>query len=252
MNKLITAVIVEDEPKNAALLKKMISIYCPQVTVLGEADSIYSAVKVIKSLNPDLVFLDIELRGSNAFHLLDILKPVNFEVIFVSAYDNYLLKAIKYSALDYLLKPVNIEELIAAVNKSLDKVHTQQTSERIESLLQNFLAPKPLLTVALPTSFGFDLVNIKDIVRCEAKGGYTLIFTINRKSYMASKTLKEFEDMFPPQDFFRTHHSHMVNMHFIVKYHKGKGGIIEMEDKSMIPLASRRKADFLTFFLSSE
>jgi two-component system LytT family response regulator len=252
MNKPIPTVIVDDEPKNIALLEKMIGLYCPQLSVCGHATSIESATKIIRQENPTVVFLDIEIRGGNAFQLLDLLKPVKFEVIFVTAYDNYLLKAIKYSALDYLLKPINIEELIIAVNKSVDKIQSQQTSERIESLLQNIISPKPLSTIAVPTSLGFDLISVHKITRCEAKGGYTIIFMNEGRSYTASKTLKEYEELLPEQNFFRVHHSHIVNTHFIAKYHKGKGGVIEMMDKSIVPLAARRKNDFLKLFLSSE
>jgi len=243
--KKLSAVIVEDEPKNRMLLKKMLEMYCPQVDVCGEANSVQSAVTIINQNNPDLVFLDIEISGGNAFQLLDVLQPVKFDVIFVTAYDSYLLKAIKYSALDYLLKPLNIQELIAAVSKSFDRTYVQNTSERIELLLQNYVQSKYLSTIALPTSSGFNLIAVQRIMRCEAKGGYTLIFTDDGKSYTASKTLKEYEDILPSDVFFRTHHSHLVNVNFIEKYHKGKGGFIEMTNKAMIPLAARRKNQFI-------
>ena len=201
-------------------------------------------------MKPDLVFLDIEIGGGNAFQLLDLLKPVNFDVIFVTAYDNYLLKAIKYSALDYLFKPINIQELISAVNKSVAKINEQKTSEQIELLLQNFSTSKSPATIALPTAFGFYFINVQNIIRCEAKGSYTIIYMNDKKKYTASKTLKEYEELLPPEIFFRAHHSHLINLNFIFKYHKGTGGTIEMFDKSIIPLAARRKNDFLNIFLS--
>src|SRR5438045_5213478 len=131
-NTKLNAVIIEDEPKNASLLRKMLEMYCPQINVCSDANSIENAVRIISNSNPDLVFLDIEIGGGNAFQLLDILQPVNFDIIFITAYDSYLLKAIKYSALDYLFKPINIKELIIAVNKSVEKKHTQKASNRIE------------------------------------------------------------------------------------------------------------------------
>jgi two-component system LytT family response regulator len=247
-NKTINAVIVEDEPKNIVLLKKMLDMYCPQVNICGNANTVETAVNLITAKKPDLVFLDIEISGGNAFQLLDILQPVKFSIIFVTAYDNYLLKAIKYAALDYLFKPVNIKELVAAVNKSAEKINAQNTSRQIEMLLKSFSTPKNTATIALPTSFGFYIIPVQDIVRCEAKGNYTIFYMEDGKSHTASKTLKEFEDVLPPDIFFRAHHSHLININYVVKYHKGKGGIIEMKDKTEIPLASRRKNDFLSLF----
>src|SRR6478736_2095864 len=136
-NKILNAVIVEDEPKNTTLLKKMLEMYCPQIQVCGEANAVEIAASVIKQVNPDIVFLDIEISGGNAFQLLDILQPVKFDVIFVTAYDSYLLQAIKYSALDYIFKPVSIKELIAAVNKSLEKSSDHNIAGQIKLLLQN-------------------------------------------------------------------------------------------------------------------
>ena len=141
---MINAVIIEDEPGNVRIFRKMLEGYCPRVNVIGEAGDITLAFELIRKTKPDLVFLDIEMPGGNAFTLLDKLKPFNFEVIFVTAYDNYSLKAIKYSALDYLLKPVNIEELISAVNKVLQKRNVNQFQQRIESLLSNLDAPKKI------------------------------------------------------------------------------------------------------------
>ena len=251
-NTKLNAVIIEDEPKNASLLRKMLEMYCPQINVCGDANSIENAVRLISNSNPDLVFLDIEIGGGNAFQLLDILQPVNFDIIFITAYDSYLLKAIKYSALDYLFKPINIKELIIAVNKSVEKKHTQKASNRIEVLLQNLSIPKQYLTITLPTSFGFYLISIQNILRCEAKGSYTIFHMNDGKTHTASKTLKEYEDLLPSDIFFRAHHSYLVNIHSVVRYHKGKGGFIEMSDKALIPLAARRKNEFISLFTSNE
>lgn len=251
-NKSINAVIVEDEPKNVTLLKSMLEMCCPQVNVVGDAHSVETAMNVITKTNPDIVFLDIEISGGNSFQLLDILQPVKFDVIFVTAYDNHLLKAIKYSALDYLFKPINIKELVIAVNKSVEKVHGQKTAQQIEILLKHFSAPKNNATITLPTSFGFYVIAVQNIIRCEAKGSYTVFYMNDGKSHTASKTLKEYEDILPKDVFFRAHHSHLINIHFIIKYHRGTGGIIEMKDKSEIPLAARRKNEFLNLFESGE
>lgn len=247
MNNSINTVIVEDEPKNVALLKNMLEMYCPRVNICGDANSVESAINIITKVNPDIVFLDIEISGGNAFQVLDILQPVNFDVIFVTAYDSYLLKAIKYAALDYILKPVSIKELVAAVNKSLEKKSSQHIAGQIQLLLQN-LSAKTQTAISLPTAFGFYVIPIQNIVRCEANGNYTLFYTNDGKLHTASKTLKEYEDLLPSDIFFRAHHSHLVNINFIHKYHKGKSGFIEMTDKSSIPLAARRRNEFLSIF----
>ena len=252
MNKSINAVIVEDEPKNITLLKNMLEMYCPQVNITGDAHSVESAVNIITKINPDLVFLDIEISGGNSFQLLDMLQPVKFDIIFVTAYDNYLLKAIKYSALDYLFKPINIKELITAVNKSFERIQNQKASQQIEILLKHFSSAKNNATITLPTSFGFYVIAVQNIIRCEAKGSYTVFYMNDGKSHTASKTLKEYEDVLPRDVFFLAHHSHLINIHFIVKYHRGTGGIIEMKDKSEIPLAARRKNEFISLFESGE
>jgi len=245
---LLRAVIVEDEPKNVVILKKMLEAYCPQVTVVGNSNSIESSIKLINDTAPNLVFLDIEISGGNAFQLLDILQPVIFDVIFTTAYDNYLLKAIRYSALDYLFKPINIGELVAAVNRFIQKNRNQNVSRKVELLLQSFSIQKPHNTIKISTPTGFHLVDMENIIRCEAKGSYTNIFLTDGKNYVSSKSLKEYEDLLPENIFFRSHHSHLINMNFIIKYNRGKGGEIEMKDKSIVPLASRRKNDFLQLF----
>jgi len=249
---MINAVIIEDEPGNVRIFRKMLEGYCPRVNVIGEAGDITLAFELIRKTKPDLVFLDIEMPGGNAFTLLDKLKPFNFEVIFVTAYDNYSLKAIKYSALDYLLKPVNIEELISAVNKVLQKRNVNQFQQRIESLLSNLDAPKKnMFSLAVPAHFGYEFIVVSNIIRCEADGKYTCFFMNDHRKVISVKNLKEYEDMLPTDIFFRIHHSHLININFIKRYHKIKG-IIEMEDGIMIPIAARRKKEFISFFIGEE
>ncbi|MBS1746657.1 MAG: response regulator transcription factor [Bacteroidetes bacterium] len=248
---VLNVVIVEDEPKNVTLLKKMLNMYCPQVNVSGDANSVEGAVKKIQACKPDLVLLDIEVSGGNAFHILDLLQPICFDVVFITAYDNYMLQAIKYSALDYLFKPVNIQELIAAIHKSSNKLIKQKTFKQVQVLLQNISKPKALSSLALPNATGLQFITIQNIVKCEAMGSYTNIFTSDGKSVIASRTLKEFEEILPHENFFRTHHSFIINLNFIARYHKGNGGYIEMIDNSQVPLAARRKNDFIKLFTTA-
>jgi two-component system LytT family response regulator len=185
--KTINAVIIEDEPKNAALLKKMLDMYCPQVTVCGNANSVENAVALITKTKPDLLFLDIEISGGNAFHLLDILQPVKFDIIFVTAYDSYLLKAIRYSALDYLFKPINIQELVAAVNKSIAKINTQKISQQIELLLENLSTSKQPATITLANFIWVLFNNYTKYCQVRSKRLLHYFFMSDGKSHIASR-----------------------------------------------------------------
>lgn len=249
---MIRTLIVEDEPGNIRMLKKLVGAYCPQIEIVGEAGTVDTAFELIKKSDPELVFLDIEMPGGNAFTLLDRLKPLNFEIIFISAYDNYTMKAIKYSALDYILKPVNIEELINAVNKVSEKVNAQQMQQRIENLLGNVGASKKSpQSLAVPANFGYEFIVVNNIIRCEASGKYTFFYMNDGRKIISVKNLKEYEALLSPDIFFRIHHAHLINIHFIKRYHKSKG-IVEMEDSIKIPLAARRRKEFLSLFLGEE
>lgn len=249
---MIKALIIEDEPGNVRIFKNLIKTYCPQVEIIGEADTVDKAYTLIQKSKPELVFLDIEIPGGNAFTLLDRLKPINFEIIFVSAYDNYTLKAIKYSALDYILKPVNIEELISAVNKVAEKINTHQLQQRFENLINNITtSKKSLQSLAVPANFGYEFIVINNIIRCEAKGKYTYFHMNDGRKIISVKNLKEYEEMLSSEIFFRLHHAHLINVNFIKRFHKAKG-IVEMKDGMKIPLATRRKKEFLSLFLGEE
>jgi two-component system, LytTR family, response regulator len=243
------ALLVDDEPKNVRILKTLLQNYCPQVNIIGEAGDAEAAFAAIKTLQPELVFLDIEMPHGNAFDLLNKLMPVNFEVIFITAFDNYSLKAFKYSALDYLLKPVDIEELKAAVNKAMGKIHSHQLNHQIEYLISNFRGGQSLLQkIALPTADGIAFLNVDDIIRCEANGNYTYFYLGNKDKVVASKNIKEYEDILPANIFCRIHNSHIINLNRVKKYHKGRGGYIIMEDGSNLEVASRRRDEFLAKF----
>ena len=185
----------------------------------------------------------------NGFDLLNALMPIDFEVIFVTAFDKYMLQALKYSALDYLLKPVNIAELKAAVKHAETRIKKNSINQQLTVLLENFKKHEPgLKKIAIPTADGFDFILIEDIVRCEAQGPYTRIFTKDSKKILVSKTLKEYESLLPDNIFLRIHNSHLVNLNFIKKYNRGRGGYIEMDDGTTLEVATRRKDEFLSRF----
>lgn len=244
---MVKVLTVDDEPKNLRIIKELLRLYCPNATHIGEADNIETARQLINELQPDLVLLDIEMPHGNAFDLLDKIMPVNFEIVFVTAFDSYTLKAFKYSALDYILKPVNIDELKAVVTKAEHRVNEKNINQQLSFLLQNMKQPSVALQkVAIPTfKDQLEFIETDSILYCEASGAYTFIFTENGNKLVSAKSLKEYEEMLPESIFFRLHHSHLINLNKVKKYHKGRGGEVEMDNGVFLEVATRRKDEFL-------
>jgi two-component system LytT family response regulator len=243
---MIRTVLVDDEIDSIRVLQRLLEDYCPEVAIVGKADGVEIGVHVIQSTKPDLVFLDIEMTQGNAFDLLNQLQPVDFQVIFVTAFDNYAIRAFKYSAVDYLLKPIDIDDLRNALDRVTQKTQGKSLLNQMETLLYNVETFQ--LTqqkMAVPTLTGLVFIPIKDIMRFEAKGSYTTIFLNNSEQIIATRNIKEYEDLLPAAIFCRIHNSHIVNLHKIRKYHKGRGGYVIMEDGTNIEVASRRREEFL-------
>ncbi len=244
---MLKVITVDDEPKNLRIIKELLRVYCPEAVHVGEAENIDTAQLLINEQKPDLVLLDIEMPHGNAFDLLDRIMPVNFEIVFVTAFDAYSLKAFKYSALDYLLKPVNIDELKAVISKAAQRVNQKNINQQLQVLLQNIKQPAATLQkVAVPTfKDQLEFIETDSIIYCEANGAYTNIFTDGGQKMVSSKSLKEYEEMLPDSNFFRLHHSYLINLNKVLKYHKGRGGEVEMENGVYLELATRRKDEFL-------
>jgi two-component system LytT family response regulator len=243
---VIRTVLVDDENNSIKVLQKLLQEYCPQVTVVGTADGVEAGADLICSARPDLVFLDIEMAQGNAFDLLNQLQPLSFQVIFVTAFDNYALRAFKYSAVDYLLKPVNIRDLCTAVERVSDKFQEKNALGKMTTLLENLSGVQQLdQKVAIPTLNGFLFITLREIIRLEAKGTYTIIYITNKEKITSTRYIKEYEDLLPEAFFCRIHSSHIINMHKIQKYQKGRGGYLTMEDDSTIEVAARRRNEFM-------
>jgi two-component system, LytTR family, response regulator len=242
---MITAIIIDDEAKGRLALREKLSAYCPQIKVLAEAANGAEALLLIQHHQPQLVFLDIEMPRMNGFEMLNELPEKNFHIIFTTAYDQYAIKAIKYAAFDYLLKPIDIEELRTAVSK-LDNTKTNQTKKQVELLRENMQEPKKQLNkLAIPTLEGLLFYDIGDIVHLEANSNYTNIYLANKTKITASKTLKELEELLPENIFFRTHHSYLINLNYIKRYIKGDGGQIELQNGIYVDVSRRKKEEFL-------
>jgi len=246
---MITAVIIDDEQKNVSMLVSLLQQYCPQVTLLGTANSAAAGKKLIESLSPQLVFLDVEMPYGNGFDLLQSMPGIDAEVIFITAFDQYALTAFRYAALDYLLKPVNIEELEGAIGRAEQKIKEKNTIRNYELLLRN-LEEKDTIkqTIALTDRGQQHLVALGDIMYVIADGSYTHIHTVN-KVIVTTRNLKDFENIFPTAIFCRIHHGHIINKHHIAKIQKGKGGHVIMKDGKVLDIAFRRKEDFLKMVL---
>jgi two-component system LytT family response regulator len=243
---LIKTVLVDDETDSNQMLQTLLETYCPQVKVVGTADGAETAAELIREIRPDLVFMDIEMTHGNAFDLLNRLQPVNFHVIFVTAFDNHAIRAFKFNAIDYLLKPVNIRELQAAVDKLSGKFVETHMLERVKGMLESIRTVDPAdKKIAFPTLNGLSFVPLRDIIRLEAKGGYTVVHLQSKAMVMATGAIKDYEDILPEAIFFRVHHSHIINLNKIKAYQKGRGGYVTMEDDSFIEVASRRRDDFM-------
>jgi len=246
---MIKTVIVDDEENNVGTLQSLLTQFCPEIEIIGTAGNAKQAFTIINELQPQLVFLDIEMPMGNGFDLLEKLMPVNFEVIFVTAFDQYAITAFKYAALDYLLKPVSIDELKRAVNRSVIRIAEKNVNNRIESLIANFRSEaQGLKKIGLPTAEGLVFEEIENIMHLQAESNYTLVYIRNKKKMTITKSLKEFEDLLPASIFCRLHHSHIVNLNYITKYYKGRGGYVELTDGTTVEVSTRKKDDFLEKF----
>jgi two-component system, LytTR family, response regulator len=243
---MIRTVLVDDETDNLRILQRLLETYCSDISIVGTAEGVESALKLIRTTKPDLAFLDIEMIQGNAFDLLNQLLPLDFQVIFVTAFDEYALRAFKYSAVDYLLKPVDVDELRRAVDKVTARSGEKVDLSQIKTLLENVNAIQiSQQKMALPTLTGLNFVTISDIIRLESQGHYTRIFLRNGVQLMTMRDVKEYEELLPQAIFYRVHNSHIINLQKIEKYQKGRGGYVIMEDGSSIEVASRRRQDFL-------
>ena len=241
----LSALIVEDEKTSRDILKNYLNKYCPNVQVLGEAENIDQALELIRNNDLDVVFLDVEMPYGNAFDLLEKVGDINFETIFVTAYNQYAMDALNAHASYYLMKPISIEELIKAV----DYVTEIKTKEN--ALHEEVLVPKTNPVngkITIPQQDGFEVINTADILFCKADDNYTEIYLNNNKKKLVSKTLKYFEDALNGGGFARVHKSYLVNVNEIVKYVKGKGGSVVLSNGKQIMVSASKKSDLLSYF----
>jgi two-component system, LytTR family, response regulator len=241
------ALIVEDEDLNLRFLQNLLSEFCPQIDVVAAVTNQQDAVAAIVNLSPQIIFMDIELQTATGFDILQEVKEHNFEVIFTTAYDHYAIRAIKFSAIDYLLKPISFDELQKAVEKAIECLSLKEKDNRLDVLIKNVRKQAGEdFSISLSTSEGIEFVPLGQITRLEAKGPYTTFYMKNGASLMVCKNLKEYELLLTDHGFFRLHNSYMVNMKEVKKMIKADGGYAVMNDEAMIAISPKKKEEFLT------
>lgn len=236
---MIKAIIIDDISQAVELLRSDLANYCPEVEVIGDASSVVSGTKLLKQSAPDIVFLDIELQDGTGFDILEILGDISFKVIFTTASDEHAIKAFRFSAIDYLLKPINPEELQQAVAKFKDS--TKDSKESIDLLLDTVKERSGPRKLALHTLDKIQVTEIQDIVRCESSGNYTTFYFSDKQKLLVTKTLKEYEKMLDEYGFIRVHQSHLINGNHIKEYIKTEGGYLVMKDGSHVSVSIRKK-----------
>jgi two-component system LytT family response regulator len=248
---MLKAIIVDDEPYCCESLATLLERFCPEVKISAICNSSQEALTAIQEIKPHLVFLDIEMPYMNGFELLEKLPVIDFELIFTTSYDQYAIKAFRFSALDYLLKPVDREELQKAVKKVVDR-RQNPLPQQLEILLQRINQPQVLIQrIALPTMEGLQLVPIISIISCASDGNYTIFFMKEKQKIIVSRPLKEVEEMLMEHSFLRVHHSYLVNMNEINKYIKGEGGYLMMSDGTNVDVSRSKKEILLKRLLPS-
>lgn len=237
--------IVDDELSPREQIKRLLAEFFPEISVCAEAENVNSAYEAISIHQPDVVLLDIDMPDGTAFDLLKRLTQVNFNIIFITAYEKYALQAIKFSALDYLLKPYTSGEFVEAIRRAQRKEEATASSLKFNALLQNFQNQQQPSKIVLRTSDSIHVIPLDDIIRLQADGAYTTFYISGRKPVVVSKNLKEYDTLLENNDFIRTHQSHLVNAKYIVCYHKTDGGSLGLADKTQVPVATRFKEKVL-------
>lgn len=248
---MIKAIHIEDEPRNIKLLENLVNTHCGDlVTLCGHAGNTADALALIREKKPGLVYLDIELNQGNAFDLLEKVNAthdLNFQVIFITAFNEYAVRAFRYNAVDYLLKPISIPELKEATRRAVDRIEHSTGSLHIIDLLHQLKMSIAVSKVGVPIADGVQFVDAEQIVRAEAKGSYSILYLLSGEKITATRNLKDMEALLPEAFFLRVHHSWVVNTRYLKKYYRGRNSYIEMDDGATVPVSIRKKGKFLDF-----
>jgi two-component system, LytTR family, response regulator len=246
MSKKLRTIVVDDEQNAVDFIISIIKEYCSGLEVVGKAHNVAEGVKIIEQEKPDLVLLDVEMPNGTGFDLLSYFPEKEFDVVFITAFNHYAIKAIKFSAVDYILKPINISEFTEAITRVVQKRSASRSgdNEKFRVLMENLKTPTPS-RLAIPTSDGMEYLNPREIIKIEADRSYSWFYLAGDRKILVSKNLKEFQDLLGDRYFFRCHNSYLINLKYVKKYVKKEGGYIEMADGSQVPISRNRKDIFL-------
>ena len=243
---MLTAIIIDDETSSRNSLRKKRTNHCHDISIIGECENGEEGIKLLTEKSPDIIFLDVEMPRMNGFTMLQQLQNKNFEVICITAYDHYAIKAIKFSALDYLVKPVEVEDLKEAVYKAAAKRKLSFVNDRLNLLLHNFLLDKKVhQRIAIPSMKGLQFIETDSIIYLEAQSNYTCFYLLNNAKITVAKTLKDYEELLPSSIFIRIHHSYIINKNLVDKYIIGDGGQVVMNNGLVPDVARRKKEEFI-------
>ncbi|MDA3943454.1 MAG: LytTR family DNA-binding domain-containing protein [Bacteroidetes bacterium] len=244
---MIKAVIIDDEPAMQEVNSRLLNEYFPEIKILGTADSVETGIRLIQNVEPDLVLLDIEIKGGSGFQILQQLRPYTFKVFFITAFGNYAIKAIKFSAHDYIMKPVNETEFQQAIEQTLADIN-KNTNNQIQAniLMDTYRKEMQSKKLVLKTIDSLHIVDIRDIIFCQSDNSYTTFYLDNNEKIVVSKSIKEYVELLQDYSFFRPHQSFLVNLNHVKKIDKSDGGFIIMKNKKEIPISLRQKKQFIS------
>lgn len=250
--KTFTAVIIDDEVNNLVILRHFINKFCLNIEIIGEADSVSSGIDIINIKKPDILFLDIKLKNNNVYEILDEIDFTEYEIVFVTAYDEFAFKAFKYNAVDYVLKPISIEDLILAVNKCIKRLEEKKSFEsQIEEVVKDSLITTSKY-VSIASLDKVDIIKKEDVLFCKSDGRYTTFFMKNKEEVVACKNIGEYESILMEDNFFRVHHSYIINLDHVVNINKKSGYYCEMINGAFVPVAKRRQESLNRFLKIKE
>lgn len=242
---MLTTILIDDEEDSRNTLRNFLTRYCTNVKIVAEAGSVADALVLIAAHRPGLIFLDINMPHENGFALFQKIPVPDFQTIFITAYDEYALQAIKQHALDYILKPLNIAELVKAVERAQQVFDQQHIIRRFDGLLSVMQPPVASVKVGLPTTNGFVYVQVADIIHCEAEGSYTLFHFASRKPILVCRNLGAYEERFKEYGFIRVHHRYLINLEHVEQYQRGRGGTVVMSNGQEVMVSQRKRDIFL-------
>lgn len=245
---MIRTVIIEDEVNSQDLLRQMLTEYCEGVEVLGVADDVASGIELIRKVNPDVIFLDVEMPGGNGFDILNTFSTLSFKIIFVTGYSHYAIKAIKYAALDYLLKPINLKELRLTIQKIKETIPSYMTSlEFLKNQLENTTEANEITKIVISDNRSHKVVELEDVIYLEAERTYVTFYLTDNRKYVATNPLNYYKDLLPDTFFFRIHKSYLINCRKVLRLDAGRGGSVHLQEGAALPIAFRRKPAFVRF-----